>query len=198
MEQFWNERYNNEDNIYGTEPNAFFKQELDKLTPGKLLLPGDGEARNAIYAANQGWEVAAFDSSEVAVRKGLENAEKVGVSIEYNKADTESFNTNNNSFDVIALVYFHLLPEQRKPFHEKITQWLKPGGTLIVEGFNPKQLGNPSGGPKNIEMLYSPEMMRKDFAALSIQMIDTPTEILNEGSYHKGEAKLIRMVAKKA
>lgn len=45
---------------YGTEPNAFFKAQLDQLTPGRLLLPAEGEGRNAVYAAKKGWEVAAF------------------------------------------------------------------------------------------------------------------------------------------
>ena len=49
--EFWDKRYNNEDLIYGTEPNKFFKQYIDKIKPGRILLLGEGEGRNAVYAA---------------------------------------------------------------------------------------------------------------------------------------------------
>lgn len=195
--QFWNERYKENDNIYGTEPNKFFKKELDKLTPGKLLLPGEGEGRNAIYAAKQGWDVTAFDGSEVAVQKALLNAELAGVSLNYLHADTKTFSADDDSFDAIALVFFHLLPEDRVQFHFDILRWLKPGGTLILEGFNPEQLGNLSGGPKNAAMLYALDMLLDDFASFNHIDIHTTTVDLDEGPFHRGEAELIRMVAQK-
>tara|TARA_R100001377_G_C3182541_1_gene107226 strand:+ start:629 stop:811 length:183 start_codon:yes stop_codon:yes gene_type:complete len=46
-------------NFYGTEPNDFFKQQIDKLKPGKILIPEEGEGRNAVYAASQGWKLMA-------------------------------------------------------------------------------------------------------------------------------------------
>ena len=63
MNSFWNERYSTNEYAYGTEPNEFFKSVLSKLEVGKLLLPGEGEGRNAVYAAKQGWHVTAFDTS---------------------------------------------------------------------------------------------------------------------------------------
>ena len=64
---FWDERYSSEEYVYGTEPNQFFKEQIDKITvPGKLLLPGEGEGRNAIYAARSGWQVDVFDQSRTA------------------------------------------------------------------------------------------------------------------------------------
>lgn len=197
MQQFWNDRYTDHDNVYGMNPNVFYKQELDKLPPGKLLLPGEGEARNAIYAAKQGWDVTAFDSSNKAVEKGLGNAKQAAVNINYIHADTASFKVVPNTFNAIALVYFHLLPEQRIPFHQKLIEWLKPGGILIIECFNPQQLGKLSGGPKDINMLYSEEMLRNDFSALNIKECFTTTQVLDEGDFHKGEAELIRFVATK-
>ena len=61
MKEFWNERYSQEAYAYGTEPNAFFKSRIDQLSPGKLLLPAEGEGRNAVYAATKGFEVSAYD-----------------------------------------------------------------------------------------------------------------------------------------
>jgi hypothetical protein len=63
MNNFWDERYADEEYVYGTTPNQYFKQELEKLTPGKILLPGEGEGRNAVFAATQGWKVTARSKS---------------------------------------------------------------------------------------------------------------------------------------
>ncbi|MCB0698843.1 MAG: class I SAM-dependent methyltransferase [Chitinophagales bacterium] len=197
MKQFWNERYTEQDDIYGTEPNVFFKQELDKLQPGTLLLPGEGEARNAIYAAKKGWQVTAFDSSEVAVQKGLENAAKAGVSINYINTTTEGFTADPVSFDVVAMIYIHMQPDIRNVFHKKVIGWLKPGGTLILEGFNTNQLDKTSGGPKDINMLYTIDMLQNDFNVLNIETLHTTIETLEEGAFHSGEAELIRLVASK-
>jgi len=63
---FWNERYIAEEYVYGKEPNFFFFRNFinQKLqTPGKLLLPAEGEGRNAIFAAGHGYQVTAFDFS---------------------------------------------------------------------------------------------------------------------------------------
>jgi len=69
MKDFWNERYDEESYAYGNSPNVFFKQQLDKLKVGSLLLPAEGEGRNAVYALSWGWEVLAFDFSESAMVK---------------------------------------------------------------------------------------------------------------------------------
>ena len=197
MYKIWNERYATHNNIYGKEPNQFFKQELDKLSPGNLLLPGEGEGRNAIYAERKGWEVTAFDSSEVAIENAMRNAKEAGYIFDYVLADTSSFEALDNSFDAIAMIFFHLSPFNREAFHKRIIAWLKPGGTLIIEAFNPTQLDRTSGGPKDISMLYTEDMLRKDFSSLNIELLLTTTEELNEGSFHQGTAELIRLVARK-
>lgn len=61
MKAFWDERYLAEEYIYGEKPSAFFKQVIDTLPPGKALIPGAGEGRDAMYAASLGWNVHSFD-----------------------------------------------------------------------------------------------------------------------------------------
>ena len=81
-QDFWNKRYKAEVSAYGTKPNVFFKQEIDKLTPGKLLLPCEGEGRNAVYAAVKGWEVSAFDQSVEGMKKAIISAKQSHVEID--------------------------------------------------------------------------------------------------------------------
>ena len=116
--EFWNQRYGANENVYGYEPNEFFKEQIDKLTPGTLLLPADGEGRNGVYAATKGWDVTAFDFSEVARNKALEFAGKMNVEIDYTVADINSY-PFPRQFDVIALIYIHLDPPTRERFHKR-------------------------------------------------------------------------------
>lgn len=197
MKNFWDERYSKKEYIYGTEPNSFFKKELAKLDIGKLLLPAEGEGRNAVYAATHGWDVIAFDSSFEARRKALALAEKFKVIINYTISDFDNFSIEANSVDCIALIYAHVPKQLRKNYHEKLVDFLKPGGTLILEGFSKKQLNNDSGGPKNIELLFSKEELSNDFSSLSDQKIVEETTNLKEGKYHNGIASVIRLVGKK-
>jgi len=74
MKQFWNQRYTEKDMVYGREPNAYFKAFIDSHKSGTLLLPADGEGRNAVYAASKGWHVDAFDFSEVARERAMDFA----------------------------------------------------------------------------------------------------------------------------
>jgi 2-polyprenyl-3-methyl-5-hydroxy-6-metoxy-1,4-benzoquinol methylase len=83
--KFWDERYSTTEFIYGSEPNSFFKSELEKLASGKILLLGEGEGRNAVYTALNGWTVDAVDFSLKAKEKALQLAEENKVHINYKK-----------------------------------------------------------------------------------------------------------------
>jgi hypothetical protein len=63
MKSMWNDRYGKIEFAYGEQPNNFLKEQLIKIPAGTILFPAEGEGRNAIYAATQGWNVNAFDQS---------------------------------------------------------------------------------------------------------------------------------------
>ncbi len=84
MKDFWNERYAAREYVYGKKPNQYFKKNIDGLTPVKILLPCKGEGRNAVYAAQKGWDVEAIDFSVEGKKKALSLALKNNVSINYN------------------------------------------------------------------------------------------------------------------
>lgn len=197
MSTFWNERYGNEEFAYGTEPNEFFAEQLDKLTPGKLLLPAEGEGRNAVYAASKGWEVTAFDSSEEGRKKALKLAQNKNVSINYILEDLTSFSFQPAHFDVIGLIYVHQPESIRKKFHQDLITCLKPEGKIILEAFTPSQIGRNSGGPQTSERLYTKDILDKDFKSLSQLLIWDEEVELDEGKYHSGRASVIRMIGVK-
>ncbi len=194
MKEFWDQRYSEGIYVYGTEPNAFFRQQIAQLVPGKLLLPAEGEGRNAVYAASKGWETDAFDYSESGRKKALQLAADQQVSIRYDLEDIRSYNWPEEAYDLIGLFFVHQLPEDRVFLHQKAMQALKTGGRLVLEGFSKKQLPLSSGGPKNLDMLFSKSMLKEDFSPQEPFLLKEENVILNEGAYHKGEAYVIRLV----
>lgn len=190
----WNERYNSEDFVFGKKPNRFFKQMIDELKPGKLLLPAEGEGRNAVYAAKEGWDVFAFDASSVGKDKAMQLADQEGVIIKYDVGLIEEFEAEPNEYDAIALIYCHMQPNTRTIFFSKLVDSLAPGGMVFMEAFRKEQLGLPSGGPSNAELLYSAEQLTSDFAGLSKLSIISETIWLDEGPGHQGEGKVLRLV----
>jgi SAM-dependent methyltransferase len=194
---FWNERYSQRDFVYGESPNLFFAETLSLIKPGNIILPCDGEGRNAVFASTKGWNVQAFDLSEAGKLKADHLALKYGTVIQFQITDALLATYPENSVDVVALIYTHLPPMVRETLHQNIIKWLKPGGKVILETFCPEQLKNSSGGPKDINMLYTKELLSADFKDLSIELLDYVQIKLNEGKYHEGLADVIRMIATK-
>ncbi len=197
MKEFWNDRYSSEDFIYGKEPNKFFKSEIDKLVPGNLLLPCEGEGRNAVYAAKLNWIVDAFDQSEKAKEKSETLADENNVSINYTVADAIKIEPGENKYDMIALIFAHFPSSIRKQVHQKCVKALKPGGLLLLEAFTPRQLNYQSGGPKDIDMLYTTEVIKDDFSNISIKYLEELEVDLSEGKHHSGSGDVLRLLATK-
>ncbi|MDK2977811.1 MAG: hypothetical protein PWP52_525 [Bacteroidales bacterium] len=195
MKEMWNKRYAQTDFVYGNMPNEFFKQQLLKLTPGTILLPAEGEGRNAVFAAKKGWEVFAFDSSIEAMKKTEKWAKENNVQINYQLSTYEEADYPNNFFDAVAFIYAHSLT--RSANHKKMLQFLKPNGTIILEGFCKKQIHNSSGGPKNIDRLFSEEELLSDFTVCADIKIWEEEIELNESIGHSGKASVIRLIGRK-
>jgi SAM-dependent methyltransferase len=197
MKAMWNERYQQKEFQYGTNPNDFMASELAHLTPGRILFPGAGEGRDAVYAAKLGWETHAFDLSEQGQAKAIRLASEQKTRLHFNVADASLVKFPLDSFDVIALTYFHLPIEIRIPFYARCVSWLKPGGIILLEGFTKQQLGLSSGGPKNSEWLFSAKELENEFPGLKILLNEEKQLILDEGPLHQGEAKVVQFKAQK-
>ena len=88
---FWNSRYSEKEFAYGTDPNEFFKEQIDKIIPGRAIFLGEGEGRNAVYAAKLGWQVDAVDFSSSAKDKALKLAKENNVKINYVVSDLNDY-----------------------------------------------------------------------------------------------------------
>ena len=197
MQNQWDQRYASQEYIYGTEPNNFLKAKLESLKPGSILFPAEGEGRNAVHAASLGWETDAFDQSAEGRKKALQLADHKNVKINYFIESFDSWNPKPNQYDCIALIFVHLPEGLRRNVHEKAIKALKPGGMIILEAFTTNQLPRTSGGPKTLELLFTPDQIKNDFRNLTTtEMVET-TVVLNEGPLHQGLADVIQLIGYK-
>ena len=192
---FWDEKFKREDFLYGNKPNQYFAEKLAQLSKGSLLLPGEGEGRNALYAAKTGWLVTALDQSAEGRKKALAMAQSQNISLDYYLVDITAVELKNEYFDSIGLIYVHLPAYLRRAWHRKLIEALKPGGHLILEGFSKNQLGKSSGGPKDLSMLFELDELKKDFKNLKIIEATEMIVNLEEGEGHNGEASIVRIFA---
>jgi SAM-dependent methyltransferase len=196
MKQFWNQRYTEKEMVYGREPNEYFKAFIDSYKPGAMLLPADGEGRNAVYAASKGWQVDAFDFSDVARERAMEMARDKKLLINYELKNIEDFKAVKQ-YDAAGLIYVHLPEQLRKKFHQEVYNSIKPGGFLVFEAFAKEQMQFESGGPKDVSLLYDAPSICSDFPFLHLMTCEQKEVILNEGDYHKGKAAVLRLVGQR-
>lgn len=200
--QKWNDRYKDNAFAYGKEPNVFFKTRLDQYAPGTILMPADGEGRNGVYAALQGWNVTSFDLSAEGKTKALQLAHEKGVTLTYNVGSFEHLHIAPAGFDAVGLIYAHVDADQKSEFHKLVDTALRPGGIIIFEAFSKHHLpyvtSNPAiGGPKDINALYTTGELQMAFAHYDIILLTEETIALNEGRYHIGKGAVVRFVARK-
>jgi SAM-dependent methyltransferase len=198
----WNERFRAPEYAYGEAPNEYLREKLDQLTPGKILFAAEGEGRNAVYAAQIGWNVIAFDISEEGRQKAIKLAEKNKVSIDYQVGRLDELSFSKDEFDAIALIYAHFPAKIKSVLHRSLATLVRPGGIIIFEAFSKNHLEyikkNPNvGGPKEIDMLFSTDEIRSDFAGFEIMELTESVIELKEGLYHNGTGSVIRFMGRK-
>ena len=198
----WNDRYSSEEFAYGTAPNKYLKEQLEKFKTGSILFPAEGEGRNAVFAAQLGWKVSAFDISAEGKNKALKLAEANNVVIDYQVGELETLNYQAEQFDVIALIYAHFPAAIKSSIHQTLETYLRKNGVIIFEAFSKKHLkylaiNDKVGGPKDIESLFSIEEIQSDFPDYEIIQLEEKVIELNEGLFHNGKGSVIRFVGKK-
>lgn len=197
-QKMWDERFSEAEPVYGEHPNAYLSAQSQRIEPGcKILVPGDGYGRNGIWLARQGFQVNTVDLSPVGVARARQSAQAAGLTMSIEQADLATWAWPVGQFDAAASIFLHLPPELRSQIHAKMLGSLKPGGLLIIEAFRPAQLLHSSGGPKQVELLYTAEVLRTDFAfAEMLELQEVETEI-DEGRLHRGPAAVVHGVFRK-
>ncbi|MFZ3352353.1 MAG: class I SAM-dependent methyltransferase [Xanthobacteraceae bacterium] len=195
----WQTRYATPEYAFGKSPN-YFLESCKRLLPrsGRALAVADGEGRNGVWLAEQGLEVVSIDFSPAAQRKAKALATERDVKVTFELVDVHNWNYPSAAFDVVAEIFTQFSnPADRARKWAGMSKALKPGGLLIIQGYTPKQLEYGTGGPKEIENLYTRAMLEQEFGGLrELSLVEEERDI-HEGTSHGGMSAVINLTARK-
>lgn len=193
----WDERYSAEHYIYGKEPNLFLKENSGILPMGNILCLAEGEGRNAVFLARQGYSVTAVDASSAGLKKAQRLAEENGVQVELIHQDLADFDLGNEQWDGIVSIFCHLPPVIRRNLHRKLVAALKNNGVLLLEAYTPEQLLHGTGGPATAEMTMTAALLSEELAGLNFSRLDELEREVIEGTHHTGMGAVVQAIASK-
>ncbi len=195
----WETRYAKPEYEFGKTPNEFLAS-CKPLLPasGRALAVADGEGRNGVWLAEQGLAVVSIDFSPAAQNKAQALAAERQVAVELVRADVHTWNYPDAAFDVVAEIFTQFsAPADRALKWAGMRRALKPGGLLIVQGYTPKQLAYGTGGPKQLDHLYTRAMLEQAFGDFRDLRIVEEERELHEGSSHSGMSAVIGLTGRK-
>jgi 2-polyprenyl-3-methyl-5-hydroxy-6-metoxy-1,4-benzoquinol methylase len=196
----WNSRFEEAQGyLFGTEPNLYLRSQAQRLRPGgRVLCVADGDGRNSVWLARQGFVVDAFDIADVGVRKAQALALEAGVVVNYQVADAETWDWPLARYDAVVAIFIQFAdPAQRARLFQRLAAALAPGGVLVLQGYTPRQLEFKTGGPPLLSHLYTEPLLREAFAALQIEELVSYEAELAEGTQHRGRSALVGLVARR-
>jgi cyclopropane fatty-acyl-phospholipid synthase-like methyltransferase len=195
----WNKRFSADEYIFGKGPNAFLAAQRARFRPGmRALCVSDGEGRNSVWLASLGLDVTAFDFSPVAIEKARALAREAGVEVDYRLSDIFRWEWTRGAYDAVVVIFTQFMgAAARAPLFAGMQATLRPAGLLVMQGYTPKQLEYATGGPKEVENLYTAALLRESFGAMEILHLAEHEDVVDEGPAHKGMSALVDMVARK-
>lgn len=204
LRNFWNQRFAAEAYAYGTAPNDFLAQQTERLQllpqGAPVLCLADGEGRNGVWLAGQGFAVTSVDLSDAGLAKAQGLAAQRGVSITTVQADVMRFELAASHWAAIVCIFLHLPSQQRRALHQRCAAALQPGGHFIHEAYGPGQLALGTGGPKDPDMLPALADLQQDFAGLpglTVQHQFAGVRPVIEGALHSGNGEVVQLVLRR-
>lgn len=197
----WDERYSEQEFVYGTQPNDFLISHHTAIKQGgRVLCLAEGEGRNAVFLARQGFDVHAVDQSAVGLEKAEKLAQSYGVAISTRAIDLKDLQLGHDQWDAVVSIFAHVPPAVRKRLHDELNGSLKKGGVFIFEGFTPEQLemeGKGGPPPTQAELLVPYEQLTDELKELKIVHAAQLNRILSEGKLHQGLCAVAQVFAEK-
>lgn len=195
--EMWEQRYGAAGYVYGTEPNEFLRDNVASLPAGEAMCLAEGEGRNAVFLARNGYSVQSVDLTEAGVAKTLRLAAACEVTVGAMVGDLADFELGQDRWDLIVSIFAHVPPGLRRDVHRRAVAALKPGGSLLLEAYTPAQIGRGTGGPQSAELTMTLEALRDELAPLEfVHAVELEREIL-EGPGHSGVGAVVQVIAHK-
>ena len=165
----WNCRYEGDELLWTDRPNRFLVAEAGALAPGRALDLACGEGRNAVWLAEQGWQVTGVDFSEVALEKARLLAEQRKVQAEWIRADLFEYEPPLAAFELVIVFYLQIPPERLRPILARMAKGIAPGGTFLLVAHDSSNLTHGYGGPRDPATLYTAEDVLPALVELEIE-----------------------------
>jgi SAM-dependent methyltransferase len=106
---------------------------------GEVLDPGTGPGHHAIYYASKGYSATGIDGSAGAIERARENAQKAGLSVNFELADAAKLEGYDNRFDtVVDCAFYHTFSTDQDMQHayaQALHRATKPGARLYMFEF---------------------------------------------------------------
>lgn len=187
----WDQRYDRETYVYGEKPVVFLTEQIGLLPKGKALVLAAGEGRNAVYLAQQGFQVVAVDISAKGLEKCRALAGRRGVEVETVVADLNDYDMGEERYDLVTNFYYH-----DAGIFPRVMKALKPGGFFILQNFSVDQPATNRFGPRNRDYLVGPNQLLAAFAGFRIRHYEDTVVELAEGM-HRGLGAVVRLLVQK-
>lgn len=206
QESRWSARYRaaGDNYLFGIEPNHFLARRSELFVGSSTALSiADGEGRNSVWLAEQGLNVTAVEISAVAVAKARKLSASRNVAVKFEVADILAEDwpppSLRNQFDWVVGIFIQFIgASDRLRQFAAMKMATRPGGHVLLQGYTPRQLEFKTGGPSEIENLYTEEQLRVEWSDWTIEELVEYEGVIEEGMGHRGRSALIGMVARKA
>jgi SAM-dependent methyltransferase len=192
----WDERYGASGYYYGAEPNDFLREYCSQIRRGgAVLCLGEGEGRNSVFLAEQGFHPVAVDQSAVGLKKAEQLAASRGVRIDTVVADLAHYRIEPGQWDGIVSIWCHLPAALRAAVHRQVVTGLATGGVFLLEAYTPAQLAYGTGGPKTADLLPRLAELREELAGLEFVRAEERERVVHEGAGHSGPSAVVQVIA---
>ena len=193
----WDERYSTEEYAYGTKPNQFLEENVSYIPKGRVLSLAEGEGRNAVFLAKQGYSVTAVDASLIGLNKAGKLAEENGVVVEFIHADLADYDLGENRWDGIVSIFCPLPSALRKQLYKRVEAGLKPNGVFLLEAYTPEQLKHGTRGGSSADVMQTKESLSLELPGLKFKHLVELERDVVEGIYHTGLGAVVQAIATK-
>ena len=194
----WDERYSIDDYLFGQKPAQALLRNEEYLVPcGETLLIADGEGRNSVYLAKNGFKVTSSDSSIVAQQKAKALADSQNVKVNFKLENFFDIDWSKKQYDnIIGICFQFIPPELIEEAFMGLRSATKKGGTILIHGYTPEQIHYGTGGPKDVSLMYTEATFAHSFTNSEIHLLEKYEAKISEGPCHNGKSAKIEFIAK--
>lgn len=193
---FWDERYAQNEHLFGTAPSAFVAGEVHRLPVGASVLEiGAGEGRTALSVAREiDGPATLVDFSTEALAEAQTLAASWDVACTTVKADLRTW-VPDAAYDVVLCTFVQLLPGERPGLYHLLHEAVAPEGWILGEWFRPAHLGADYDrmGPSRSDRMVPVAELEAHFGTAPAARCFSADITLDEGPFLSGRAALSRL-----